>query len=596
MYLDSKTEMSGYPQTLVYFMWPYQVHFLISCKVAAEYLFKRIDNRLQPTAFLLGFKTDGGNERPSICYEPEKMEFLADDFLNLDKVLTESYASDPLKDMYYSGLSQKERDERASRRNFQRTLKVILDNSGSFTDKIHFIGPEIIRNGYRVYVVLQLNRTIYSSYQFLHYVDAEEMLKKSMSFLDSVIDTYLEDRTYRLHAPDAGNDRGPERDEDELLKAAAKNFSYTIAYAAGRDVHELFPACEMLSKLKYEGRENLGHLIVCRGNHPHLEMTLQFEAAFPITEYRKVRKLLEMTTQEVGVVTNGESIKGLGLINKAYDGGKEDVFHIHFRGLYSYEICHQELPLLTMHLGSPEQVRSIIVQEKFAADAARIFPAITQMQVDHLYNLSMAAGRILHGSMLVFAGDAAQEAKRLSMQCIPIRPTRLSEEELQALVTIDGALIIDLDGNLHATGVILDGVVGIEGDASRGSRYNSALTYQEYRGSKLPTMIVVVSEDGMVDTIPQLRPMIRHSEIVQFIKTLESLNTAGSFNDQAFYDTMKLLSNRAFYLTKAECEQINALKKSLGDLDIKTGKTVWRVFSDLEPDPRMNPSYYIKES
>jgi hypothetical protein len=588
--------MSGYPTTLVYFMWPWQVHYLISCKVAAESLFKRIDDRLQPTSFLLGFRRDADAGRPPICYEPEKMEFLAADFAALDQVLAESYESDPLKGMHYSGLSREETETRAYRRNFQRTLKVILDNSPSFTDKIHFIGPEIIRNGYAVYIVLQLNRTNYSSYQFLHYVDPEAFLKKSMSLLDSVIDAYLEDRSYRLHARDAGNDRGPERDADELLRAAAKYFSYTIASAGGPGVHNLFPAWEALSKLTYEGKENHGHLIVCRGNHPHLEMTLPFEATFPITEYRKVRKLLEMTTGAVGVVTDGQTIRGLGLINEAYNGQKENVFHIHFRGLHCYEICHQVQPVMVMQFGIPEQVRSIIVQEKFAADAGRIFPAITQTQVNHLYHLAMAAGRCLHGSMLVFAGDAAEEAKRLSMQCIPIQPTRLTEESLQALVTIDGALLIDLDGYLHATGVILDGVVGIEGDASRGSRYNSALTYQEYRGRNKPTMMVVVSEDGMVDTIPQLRPMIRHSEIIQFIKTLESLDAPHAFNDQTYYNTMELLQSRAFYLTRAECEQINELKKSLAELDHKVGKTVWRVFGDFEPDPRMNDSYYIKES
>ena len=59
-------------------------------------------------------------------------------------------------------------------------------------------------------------------------------------------------------------------------------------------------------------------------------------------------------------------------------------------------------------------------------------------------------------------------------------------------------LLIDLDGTVHAKGVILDGLAGSYGDASRGSRYNAALTYEQHRGGNQPTMIVVISAE--IDT------------------------------------------------------------------------------------------------
>jgi hypothetical protein len=578
-------------------MWPWQVHFMISCKVAAESLFKKIDSRLQPTSFLLGFRTESDIEKPPICYEPEKMQFLAKDFEGIDEALREVYESDPLKDMFYSGLSREETESRTFRRNFPQAIKRILDNSPSFTDKAHFVGQAIKKNGYFVHVVLQLNKSIYSNYQFLKYRDPEEFLKKSMSFLDSAIDAYLEDHTYRLYPPDAGNERGPERDADELLRAAAKNFSFTIATAAGgRGFYEIYPACEALSVLKYEGKENQGHLIVCRGNHSDLQMTVEFADVFPITEYRKIRKVLELTNSEVGVITDSEQVLGLGFITPNYSGQKEDIFHIHFTGLHCYNILHQDQSVLVMRYGNPVQVRSVILPEKFAEDAGRVFSGITKVQIDYLYTLALSAAQVAQGSMLVFAPDAAQEAKRLAKQCIPIKPTKLDAGSLQALISIDGALIIDLDGSLHAKGAILDGLVGIDGDASRGSRYNSALTYQEFRGRKRPTLIVVVSEDGMVDTLPYLLPAIRHSEIIQFIKTLQSLNSQESFNGGTYYNTMDLLSSRAFYLSPDECDQMNQLNKSLEALDQKSGKTVWRKFDDFVPNPRMNETYYLPES
>lgn len=577
-------------------MWRWQVHFMISCKTAAESLFKKIDHRLLPTSFLLGFRIGTDPQKRPICYEPEKMEFLSQDFLDIDNVLDQVNKSDNLRNMIYSGLSREETEERAFRRNFRQAIKVVLDKSPSFQDKVHFVSPVTIRDGYAIYVILQLKQSIYSTYQFLSYKDPEQFLKKNMSFLDSTIEVYLEDRSYRLYPPEAGNERGPERDADELLRAAAKNFSFSIATATGgQGYFEIYRACEMLSVLKYEGKENEGRLILCRKNHPELEMTLQFAEAFPITEYRKLRKLLELARDNVAVVTDSEVVLGLGFVKPSYTGKKEDIYTIQFSGLHCYNILHLEQPVLIMRYGNPEQVQSVIQAEKFADDAKRIFSNITQPQIDHLYNLAISTTRSSRGNMLVFASDAALEAKRLSMQCIPIKPTRLEEQTLLTLTAIDGALLVDLDGHLHAKGVILDGVAGIEGDASRGSRYNSALTYQEFRGRKLPTMIVVVSEDGMVDIIPNLRPSVRHSEIVQFIRTLESINSPELFNSQTYYNTMDLLTNRAFYLTQDECDQINILNGSLYALDQRSGKTVWRTFDNFSPDPRMDNTYYIPE-
>jgi hypothetical protein len=167
---------------------------------------------------------------------------------------------------------------------------------------------------------------------------------------------------------------------------------------------------------------------------------------------------------------------------------------------------------------------------------------------------------------------------------------------LTQFTSIDGAVIIDLDGYAHAKGVILDGIAGIEGDASRGSRYNSALTYFQFRGWQKPSMIVVVSEDGMVDVIPKLLPQIRHSEILQFVKTLESINSPETFNDGTFYNTIELLQNRSFYLSEEECNKINKLKESLQALDRTVGKTFWRTFDDFYPNSKMNSHFYVFES
>ena len=578
-------------------MWQWQVHFMLSCKIGAESLFGEIDNRLMPTAFLLGFGLDGNDSRPPICYEPEKMEFLDKEFSNIDEVAKHFSETDPRRNMFYSGGMQGEMNERRKQKNFREAIKYILDNTSLFNDKIHFVAAGVARDGYMVYVVLQLNKVVYSNYQFLHYVDPEEYLERHLSFIGATVSGFLEDCMYRLHLPEAGKERGPERNYDELLRMAAKNFLYTIALVGrSNGFHTIYPASNALSLTMYEGKENTGHLIICRKHHPNLEMSLELASAFKIKEYRKLRKLLELTDEHTGAITDGDFVLGLGKIKSSYDGNKEDVFHIHFRGLHCYDVMHQEQPVLLMRYGLPEQVAQPIGYQKFIADAERVFSNITPEQIANLYVLANAAIETRRGCMLVFIADAEEEAKRLGKQCIAIKPKKLDRESIQALTSIDGALIIDIDGYAHAKGVILDGVVGLEGDASRGSRYNSALTYHEYRGWDKPTMIVVVSEDGMVDVIPDLMPAIRHSEILQFIKTLESLNSDVTFNSQSYHDTMDLLKRRAFYLTQAECDQINILKASLLELHKKKGNTGWIVYDDFTPDPHMNERFYIPET
>ncbi|QWG44734.1 hypothetical protein EXW31_10730 [Bacillus mycoides] len=73
---------------------------------------------------------------------------------------------------------------------------------------------------------------------------------------------------------------------------------------------------------------------------------------------------------------------------------------------------------------------------------------------------------------------------------------------LNQISSIDGAIYLDSDGDVHGIGVILDGPANELGDSSRGARYNSAI---KYNNSKVKinnnTLIIVVSEDGYIDIV-----------------------------------------------------------------------------------------------
>lgn len=579
-------------------MWGWQVYFLVSSKVRAEGLFKEIDRRLDPVVFMIGFRT-GDHDRPVICYEPEDMDFLAKDIARVEEVADQLDENDPLREMHYTGEGMNDQMQRRRiQKNFRKGLQKVLDESDSFPGKIHFIASAINRDGYDVYIVLQLNRSIYESHVFLHKVDPEERLKKHLSFIEAAKDLFLEDQAYRLYVPEAGRDRGPEREYMELLRLAARDFLYTIGWTGRGDSYfRLQPACEAVSLTPYERSENFGHLIIANKEHKDIEMTLKIDPPFPIGQFRKLRKVLQLSTPDIAVVTDSEFVYGLGRKKNSYDPKDENLFQVYFRGSHCYDILHHGQPLLQMRHGSPDHSGDKINREGFVTDAKRIFEGITKPQLTNLYNLSNVMATQDTGSMLVFIKDAAAEARRLRNQCIGIKPVKLNEELLLSLCSIDGAVIMDLDGVAHAKGAILDGIAGFEGDASRGSRYNSALTYYEYRGWKKPTMIVVVSEDGMVDVIPTLMPQIRHSEIIHTIAVLEKLNTPESFVRTVFYQTMELLQSRRFYHTAEECGRINTLKTELEALDESSGEyTLWVKHEDLLPNRLMNERYYLEEN
>ena len=65
--------------------------------------------------------------------------------------------------------------------------------------------------------------------------------------------------------------------------------------------------------------------------------------------------------------------------------------------------------------------------------------------------------------------------------------------------------MLDQDLCCHGFGVILDGVSVQNQDSARGSRYNSSLRYYAYIKERFEkTLIIVASDDGMVDFIPPI--------------------------------------------------------------------------------------------
>lgn len=113
-----------------------------------------------------------------------------------------------------------------------------------------------------------------------------------------------------------------------------------------------------------------------------------------------------------------------------------------------------------------------------------------------------------HGTMVVITEykTAVSELKKLKKQSTLVTPTLIDAKYIRYITSIDGAIYFDINGYCHAIGVILDGKAAEDiGDSSRGARYNSALRYMhKLKESSKKCVIVIISEDGMVNIIPEI--------------------------------------------------------------------------------------------
>jgi hypothetical protein len=190
----------------------------------------------------------------------------------------------------------------------------------------------------------------------------------------------------------------------------------------------------------------------------------------------------------------------------------------------------------------------------------------------------------------VVSAAAPEEASRLAAQAIVIEEAELSAEFLYQATGIDGAVLFAPDGTCHALGVILDGTASKDGDRARGSRFNSAIRYLS--SDRPPAMIVLVSEDGMIDMLPRLRPRVPRRLLDDAIDRYQRLTTAKELDLELRSDAYDVIEKLAFYMSEEQCELVNRLEAEFqqGQLD-RGGFMIQR--APFQPHPAMNDSYFL---
>lgn len=580
-------------------MWGYQSHFRIFVESSAEELFTSLDPSLRSRLFLLGFRQADNDGGEPVCIDPEDDETLGYDaslFAGVPRIVEDLLAPKPGPGRLISDPLHEQRViERERRSAWSRAALQVLQREEPDNGWRSFVSQGVPVQDYLVVCVLQLPAAVYDSYPRLEHTEREPV-SISPSLLDAVIDEFLFRCSKALQVPEPGSTfQGIDRSKEELLRSAGKHFAAVVpVLLRNLRVGELpYTALTELATSRYEGESNHGRILFARAEHPNVEALVHLQRPVRLSESRGARKLLEIATEGLFALSDGEFIYGFGRMRDGYDPSREDCFQAEFLDGRAWQLSHASAVLMQVRDGVASLPPKPPAEGKLLDVLEREFGSGSDPNL--LRELVAAATRQRHGTLLVISDHAADEAERLTAQSTPVTPIKLTPELMKPLTSIDGAVLLDSSGICYSLGVILDGLASARGTPARGARYNSALRYVETvrKQRQHRCVAVVVSEDGPVDVLPDLMPRIARASVEERIRSLEQLAGRSEARVREFYSLMDWFQKHRFYLSAEAAKRINTCRRIIDErLEPRAVGEIRLVFHDLVGNPDLDASYF----
>lgn len=574
--------MKGKPIT--HFMWRWQHLFRSNLDWSASSLLRSIGAGVDPRAYLVGFAANETANYPW-CVEPETEPLAEADLSGVADRARQLYEAHEDFSLYNSDpRTHQNRHRWLQNKARAQALGEALGASPYGAGLQFFVGTAVHVADYEVHPVVSVLASRWDALPTLT-TNRRDRIDIQTSLQHAVVHALL-------RAASAGLDRADpewfERDEAELLRRAANDLVYSAAVLSGQIMaHRLLDALDAVAAQPYEGRSGFGTVILASPTDGAINTAVPFSKAVSVDHVRAFRKVLEMSGPDLHVLCDGRDIYGLGRLSGSYDPATESTFEIRVVGRGSWELAHGGSALLRIDNTRPALPREKLSAADFADTASRLFPESTEQNITDLWALAQAAAEQAHGTMLVVHHDAATEAVRLEPQSLRIEPTQLDLPTLRALTNIDGAVLLSPDARCHAAGVILDGQATGTGDAARGARYNSAVRYE--RSASTACLLIIVSEDGMIDLLPSLRRRIARSTIERLVDEHEAASR-GIVNFEAFHRHDARLVALEFYLNAEQCTRANAAREQVNQ---QRGDSIRIIYREFEPHPDMNDTYLL---
>jgi len=385
-----------------------------------------------------------------------------------------------------------------------KDLASTIINDPQYNHRIFFVTDLVEMNGWYTMAFIDIEREVYNNYYRL----SDKNAAVPRSLMNAVSTEFAGDVNKFLHQF-GREDYTKSLDFQNTIQKGSKKLLKILGYAGLWDT--IYDKLNKISSLNYEGKAIKGKILFTKkeilnqkDGHPNLDILMTFASRTPLSNHRHVRKLLELSKGDVCLISDSETIYGLGRMRGNYQLEREDLFRIEFTNYYTWELSHNGHKLMRVSHEHTSLPKAKVAYESFFYKVKQVFKDLDNTLIRDLYLLVMEAIKYNTGTLLIFSTNAASESKRLKNQCFQVEPITMTNDVIRSVINIDGAIMMDLDGVCHGIGAILDGMATSRGDASRGARYNSAIRYVETISKSddySDCLAVVISDDGFIDII-----------------------------------------------------------------------------------------------
>ena len=265
------------PHTVKYFMWGYQENFQLNARVEAESLFRRLDPEFEARVHVVGFLIQKREDRHPICVVPDDCPYQPSVFDSVPERARELGQYDSTKHgIHTHPIAQQRLEQSIELGGLVQAVHSAVGDRYDRSQWIFFTSWPVEVEGYRVLVILELNKAVYDRYY--HLVKQEASGCWTMPFLvqrsliEATASEFLKTCQEHLGGPEPGASFNVIKDYGELIRAAGKSMLDGPVLAGGRPdfLRGQFDACCTISTLRYEGAQCDGRLVYINATHPSL--------------------------------------------------------------------------------------------------------------------------------------------------------------------------------------------------------------------------------------------------------------------------------------------------------------------------------------
>ena len=571
------------------FMWGYQQHFRMAVQREVSRILSSIGllSDEKATVLLVGFAARDGL-RHAICVEPEYGPLTQDDLKPVEGRTTNLMQVDPQAQVFHSNPGvHASRRRGLFLRSRARAISEAIQHSRKFEGATFTVSSSTDIGGYDVHTCIGLPTSIMERVSRFSNPMREDIIYGNIeeSFAEATVNTLLQRCDQALYFPDPGVEFQLLGSPIDVIRTTAERFLRGVATALNPTAlqPDLFSVVTSFSSQTYERIGARGYLAITKPDNLTNKLRVAFQSPIALTEIRAVRKVLELTDEDRVLLSDGQSIFGIGHCDPA-----PDVARIVVEGHATWALSIDNATLMGVdheHASLPGQ----LLDKSVVKDIVE--RTVGNVEFERIWEVIQAAINSGHGTTIVVSSDAMGEAERLSRQGVPIKPDYLNREDARRLGRVDGAIILGTDGRCYAFGVILDGLAtSSSGDRARGARFNSSVRYQQTSDPK--PVVIVISDDGTVDVVPQLMPRVRREDVEETVQLYyENSGKEGSI-PELWARLNDVVQHYAFYLNQDQCERVNRAYEAEWDLRFKHGN-IRMTRKPLAPNPNMDDSYFL---